>query len=810
MLDAVTKRRIDTARNILVGRVPDPKSQVEQITIALIYKFMDDMDAQSEELGGQRKFFAGDFAHYGWAWLLRAGLGGQEMLNRYAEAIYRMPENPGLPPLFRNIFSNAYLPYRDPETLREFLKVIDEFSYDDSESLGDAFESLLAALDAQGDAGQFRTPRHIIDFIVAVIDPQKNETILDPACGTAGFLISAYKHILAANTDANGAVALTPDERRRLAGNLHGYDLSPDLVRLSLVNMYLHGFADPQIYEYDTLTSEERWQDFADVIMANPPFMSPKGGIRPHNRFSVPSRRSEVLFVDYIAEHLTPGGRAGVIVPEGVIFQSQRGHTQLRRLLVADYLVAVVSLPAGVFQPYSGVKTSILILDRTLAPRADGIAFFKIASDGYDLGAQRRPIDDNDLPTAQAELTEYLRRMRQGIALDDYRPTLGLVVGKERIMADGEYSLNGENYYEREVVHSSYPRYPLGSLIGTVTPPAKIPKSAFKPAGLYPIIDQSQKEIAGFTNDAETLIFPEQPLVIFGDHTCVVKLADVPFVQGADGIKIISTNENLDPGYLYHTLRNKPLESDGYRRHFTLLKKYEIPLPPLDVQRELVAEIEGYQRVIDGCQAVVDNWQPRIAVDPEWEMVAIGKIATVQAGNSAPQGNEYFEGGQFPFIRTADVGAVHRSAHFRGTRDKVNDKAVSEKRLRLFPQGTILFPKSGVSTFLNHRVVMAEAGYVTSHLTGIICDPAQADPIFVYHQLCQVDARNLTADQNYPSLRAKAIADITIALPPIPVQRAIVAELEAEAAAVEQARGLAERMAGRIAAAVGRVWGTDK
>ena len=300
MLDAATKRRIDTARNILVGRVPDPKSQVEQITIALIYKFMDDMDAQSEELGGQRKFFAGDFAPYGWAQLMRAGLGGAETLHRYTEAIARMPENPGLPPLFRRIFSNAYLPYRDPETLREFLKVIDEFSYDDSESLGDAFESLLAALDSQGDAGQFRTPRHIIDFIVSIIDPKKDETILDPACGTAGFLISAYQHIRAANTNANGAVTLTPDDQRRLADNLHGYDLSPDLVRLSLVNMYLHGFANPQIYEYDTLTSEERWNDLADVIMANPPFMSPKGGIRPHNRFAVPSRRSEVLFVDYI------------------------------------------------------------------------------------------------------------------------------------------------------------------------------------------------------------------------------------------------------------------------------------------------------------------------------------------------------------------------------------------------------------------------------------------------------------------------------------------------------------------------------
>ena len=390
MLDADTKRRIDTARDILVGKVPDPKSQVEQITIALIYKFMDDMDAESEELGGARKFFTGEFVRYGWAKLMRSGLGGHETLNLYAEAIDRMPENPGIPLLFRNIFQNAYLPYRDPETLRAFLKVIDEFSYDHSERLGDAFEYLLSVLGSQGDAGQFRTPRHIIDFIVAVIDPKKDEAVLDPACGTAGFLISSYKHILAANTGDDGST-LTPEEKGRLAANFKGYDISPDMVRLSLANMYLHGFVDPHIFEYDTLTSEERWNERADVILANPPFMSPKGGIRPHNRFSVQSKRSEVLFVDYMAEHLTPAGRAGIIVPEGVIFQSQNAHTQLRKMLVEEYLVAVVSLPAGVFKPYSGVKTSILILDKALARRTDHIAFFKIENDGFDLGDQRRP-----------------------------------------------------------------------------------------------------------------------------------------------------------------------------------------------------------------------------------------------------------------------------------------------------------------------------------------------------------------------------------------------------------------------------------
>ena len=285
MLDTDTKRRIDTARNILVGKVPDPKSQVEQITIALIYKFMDDMDAESEELGGIRSFFAGDFARYGWAKLMRAGLGGHETLSLYTEAISRMPENPGIPALFRDIFKNAYLPYRDPETLRMFLKVIDEFSYDHSERLGDAFEYLLSVLGSQGDAGQFRTPRHIIDFMVKIVDPKKDERVLDPACGTAGFLISSYKHILAANRDEKGNSTLTPDEKAKLARGFTGYDISPDMVRLSLVNMYLHGFVDPHIYEYDTLTSQERWREDADVILANPPFMSPKGGIRPHNRF---------------------------------------------------------------------------------------------------------------------------------------------------------------------------------------------------------------------------------------------------------------------------------------------------------------------------------------------------------------------------------------------------------------------------------------------------------------------------------------------------------------------------------------------
>ena len=480
MLDHDTKRRIDSARDILVGKVPDPKSQVEQITIALIYKFMDDMDGMSESMGGKRGFFTGAFEKYGWNRLVRSGLGGHETLNLYADAVSQMPEHPNIPRLFTEIFKDAYLPYRDPETLRQFLRVIDWFDYGrDYERLGDAFEHLLSIMGSQGDAGQFRTPRHIIDFIVGIVDPRKDETVLDPACGTAGFLISAYKHILDAARNEHGHPDLSPYELEALVRNIRGYDISPGMVRLSLVNLYLHKFQDPRIAEYDTLTSDDRWDERANVILANPPFFSPKGGgvIRPHSRFQIRSRRTEVLFVDYIMQHLTGSGRAGVIVPEGIIFQSQNAHRSLRENLVDNYLAAVVSLPAGVFNPYSGVKTSILILDRAVARISDTVGFFRVDSDGFDLGAQRRPVDSDDLPEVQSQICEYLDRLRSGRSLDGFEPSLGLVVSKDKIRQDPDFNLSMERYRESSYsTNSQWPTARLGDIAEYIN------GFAFKPA----------------------------------------------------------------------------------------------------------------------------------------------------------------------------------------------------------------------------------------------------------------------------------------------------------------------------------------
>ena len=836
MLDTDTKRRIDTARDILVGKVPDPKSQVEQITIALIYKFMDDMDAESEELGGKRSFFANEFARYGWAKLMRSGLGGFETLNLYAEAIAKMPENPGIPPLFRDIFKNAYLPYRDPETLRAFLKIIDEFNYDHSERLGDAFEYLLSVLGSQGDAGQFRTPRHIIDFMVEIVDPKQTDTVLAPACGTAGFLISSYKHILRVNTDTDGNSTLTPDEKVNLAQNFTGYDISPDMVRLSLVNMYLHGFAAPHIAEYDTLTSLDRWNEYADVILANPPFMSPRGGIRPHNRFSVQSTRSEVLFVDYMAEHLKPAGRAGIIVPEGVVFQSQTAYTRLRKMLVEQSLVAVVSMPSGVFNPYSGVKTCILILDKSLANRADTIAFFKVENDGFGLGAQRRGIDKNDLPVAQTEIGEYLHRLRAGNSMADFQPTLGQIVQRARIATSGDYNLGGERYRESHLRSHRFPLLALGDPSLFRVESGGTPKSEVAELwdGGVPWATLVDLPATDFITD---IVATRRTISERGLRESSAKLIPVNSVIvstratiGRIGINRvpIATNQGFkniviqDPtraiaGYVALAVTRlvptmEALASGGTFKEISKSRLCElaIPLPPIDVQQEIVAEIEGYQKVIDGARGVVDNYRPRVPVDPEWPRCRLADIADLITKGTTPTSVGFcFVASGVRFIKVESISGD--GALIPAKLAFISERTHEALKRSQLAEGDVLFSIAGA---LGRTAVIP--GWVLPANTNqalelIRLQPGRADPTYVSHMLrseavlAHIQANKAGVAQYNLSL--KQVGDVAIPLPPIPTQQAIVAAIEAEQTLVAANRELITRFEGKIEATLARVWG---
>ncbi len=811
MLDQETKRKIDNARDILVGKVPDPKSQVEQITIALIYKFMDDMDKESVALGGKAAFFKGEYEKYTWSRIFDPKLGGFDLITLYSEAITTMNHNENIPQLFRDIFKNAFLPYRDPETLKSFLKEINEFKYDHSEKLGDAFEYLLSVLGSQGDAGQFRTPRHIIDFIVSVVDPQKNESILDPACGTAGFLISSFKHILQQNTKERKGDCLTMDERKSLMNNLVGYDISPDMVRLSLVNMYLHGFQTPKIYEYDTLTSEEKWNEAYDVILANPPFMTPKGGIRPHKRFSVQANRSEVLFVDYIMEHISTNGRGGVIVPEGIIFQSANAYKALRKLLVDTHLFAVVSLPSGVFQPYAGVKTSILLMDRTLAKRALDILFVKLESDGFDLGAQRRPNGKSDLPAALSALLKFRRSLHEGkeCEFSEEEKKLAHRVARVRIAEGGDYNLSGERYKETIMrSNKGWKIVELGEVCEKIlsggTPSTEIKEywegnipwiTSADISGIKDVKPRRFITKQAIDNSATNLI-PENNIIVVtrvGLGKLLFNDFDLCISQDSQGL--IVDKSKIVPEYLVYLLSEEVKKFKDNSRGSTIqgvtksqLTEIKIPLPPLSVQQEIVAEIEGYQKVVDGARQVVENYKPKIKVDEGWEVVELGEVSENLDSKRKPVTKSDRKNGTYPYYGAS--GIVDYVDDFIFNEDLL---LISEDGANLISRNTpIAFSISGKTWVNNHAHVLRFKNIETQK--------------FIEFFLNSINLENYITGCAQPKINQDKINKIPVPLPPFDVQKQIVARIEEEQKLVDANRKLIELFEGKIKANIAEVW----
>ena len=629
MLDDVTKRRINSLRQILVGKLPDPKAQVEQITNGLIYKFMNDMDEQSVSMGGKSTYFLGKFQKYSWKNLMDTKTSGVEKIKLYSEAIEQMYTNENLPELFREIFKNSFLPFKDPSTLNMFLKEINEFHYSNSEKLGDAFEYLLSFMGSQGDAGQFRTPRHIIDFITEIVNPQKNETVLDPACGTAGFLISAYKHILKQNTKKNLGDGLNATDRKKIGENLNGYDISPDMVKMSLVNMYLHKFTNPKINEYDTLSSEDRWNEYYDVILANPPFFSPKGGIMPHNRFGVKSTKAEVLFIDYINEHLKPNGRAGIIVPEGVIFQSGTAYKQLRKKLVETSLVGVISLPAGIFQPYSGVKTSILILDKEKNKIRDDVFFVDIKNDGYSLSSNRNSIKENDIPIYLEKIKNNFKDLKR--------------IKKKEVSELTDYSFALKSYFNENKENSNAKFINLVDVCDLYQPKTITQKDLIE-EGKYPVYGAN-----GIIGRYDNFNHQNSEIAITcRGATCGTINLTEPYswITGNAMVCKILDNEKLNKIYLYYVLKNSNMDSiitgsaqpQITRANF---KNFKIPLPSIETQNQIVDELDTYQKIIDGCRQVVENYKPSIDIDPNWELIEMGDLLDIFRGGSPRPINKF-------------------------------------------------------------------------------------------------------------------------------------------------------------------------
>jgi len=798
MLTQETKRKIDSARNILVGKVPDPKAQVEQITTALIYKFMDDMDKEAIELGGKARFFTKGFEKYAWTKLLDQKLGGHERLELYGEAVAKMSQNPHIPQLFRDIFKDAFLPYRSPETLTLFLKEINGFTYDHSEDLGNAFEYLLSILGSQGDAGQFRTPRHIIDFIAEVVDPKKGDTILDPACGTAGFLISAYKHILKQQKDK----PLTPDEKKKLMNNLVGYDISPDMVKLSKVNMYLHGFAEPKIFEYDTLSSEEKWDEMYDVIMANPPFMSPSGGIRPHKRFSVQANRSEVLFVDYIKEHLRPNGRAGIIVPESIIFQSAGAYKQLRKILVEDGLFAVVSLPVGVFNPYSGVKTSILFFDNSLAKKTDKILFVRVLNDGFDLGAQRRPVDRNDLvcPDNEVDATKVLKGQRIAIETGTKNPWLqenslfAYEITKEQIARTGDYSLSAEKYRLGnlgEKKNIKYPMVELGEILDYEQPTKYIVSSVdYDDKYETPVLTAGKTFILGYTNEKNGIFQEKLPVIIFDDFTTAKKFVDFPFKVKSSAMKILYADKNkANIKFLFHTMQKIVFPVNEHKRYWiSEYSKIKIPLPPIEVQNEIAEQIEVKQQAIEHAKAIIESiererqyFTQSLRTIKNIEYVKLGEVVDILDNMRKPITKSDRKAGKYPYY-----GATGILDHVEGY---------------IFDEKLVLVGEDGAKWDIGDQTAFIADGkyWVNNHAHVLRPQREKIVDEFLVGVLNAIDLSPFITGVTVPKLNQEKLRSIDIPLPPLEIQKKMIEGMEKEKEIIEANKKLIGIMEQKIA-----------
>jgi type I restriction enzyme M protein len=810
MLNSETKRHIDAARDVLVGVAPNPMTQIDQITYALIYKFMDDMDQASINAGGEPSFFVGELEPYAWSRLLDSRMGNQERINLYGEALQRFSEARQLPELFRTIFRAAFLPYRSPETLGLFLKEISHFDYSHPEELGNAYEYLLSIMSSQGDAGQFRTPRHIIDFMVDIVNPTKDDKVLDPACGTGGFLVATYNHILEQHDgkdDPNKTEQpLTPDERKKLMNNLEGYDIDPSMVRIAQVNMYLHQFKNPQIFQYDSLTSEERWNDKFDVVLANPPFMSPKGGIKPHSKFALQSNRAEVLFVDYIVNHLKPNGRAAIIVPEGIIFQSGKVYKQLRKELVEGGLYGVVSLPAGVFNPYSGVKTSILLINNEIAKQRDEILFVKIAADGYHLGATKRPVEKNDLPEALSQLRIWI----QGGATNGH---ISMPVSKSVISSNADFNLNVDRYTTVVPRATHWGLVRLGDVAEVISgqsPEGKYYNENGEGHPFYQGKTQFTDKLIGaptkWTTSVTKLARAGDILMSVRAPVGPVNIATQEICIGRGLAAIRPSAINRD--FMFYVLKflEDKISGNGGSVFDSINKKQiedlEVPLPPMEIQEQIVTELDGYAAIIDGAKKIVENWKPRIDVDPEWPLIAISDLADIKGGATPSRKEPSYWGGDIEWLTASNIANDGSIQGFEGITQE-GLKNCSSTRVQM---GT---------TILVTRVSVGKVGFCAKDgyafnqdLTGLIPNEARIHPKFLYYSAWTLAAKieKAATGTGVRGVTRDFAAGLEVPTPPLAVQNEIVEQLEKQEQSVKAAFELLADFEIRVAKIISSLW----
>lgn len=431
-MSKISKQELQSVINQICNKLwaaglTNPITYIEQISYLFFLKMLEEWDNQKGQefkltgnKNGNKSIFEGENEKYRWSQWTHIP-DNTKMFKFVRDEVFPFMANlPGTNENVRRFFIDARFQIPDGVVLRDIVDKLRDISFIelDADVKGDLYEFLLNQLTTSGKAGQFRTPRHIIRTIVQLVNPQIGESVLDPACGTGGFLLGAYEWIKTCNSDirniveyqnGNGQMVkkgpgdkLSPSQWQFLQTDvLNGFDVDAAMVKIATMNLILHGLEKSQIIRRDSIagTPDDLDEREYDVILSNPPFAGTINKERVKKSLPIQSTDTTILFLGLMIDGLRQGGRAGVIVNEGVLFNRNKATTEFRRyLLDKRNLVAVVSLPGGVFQPYSGVKTSILFFNND-GKKTEKVWFYDVRYDGLELATQRRPSPDkNDLP----------------------------------------------------------------------------------------------------------------------------------------------------------------------------------------------------------------------------------------------------------------------------------------------------------------------------------------------------------------------------------------------------------------------------
>lgn len=471
MITGELKNRIDGLWDIFAaGGLVNPLEVIEQITYLMFIHDLDDTDntraKESAMLGLPYKSIFSDEVEIGGRTIDGNQLKWSVFHDMPAAKMYSIMQE-WIFPFIKNLHGNkesAYSKYMGdaifklptPLVLSKVVDSLDEIYKSMKEVKGmdirgDVYEYLLSKIASAGRNGQFRTPRHIIRMMVELMDPKADDIICDPACGTSGFLVSAAEYLK--ETKKEEIFYNKAKKEHYMSGMFHGFDMDRTMLRIGAMNMMTHGIENPFIEYRDSLSDQNTDRDKYSLILANPPF---KGSldydsVTPDLLKMCKTKKTELLFLALFIKMLKVGGRCACIVPDGVLFGSSKAHKDIRKQIVEENrLEAVISMPSGVFKPYAGVSTAILIFTKTGHGGTDNIWFYDMQADGLSLDDKRSPVSENDIP----DIIERFRNRDK--ELDRARTEKSFFVTKDEIK-ENDYDLSINKYKEIEYVPVEYP-----------------------------------------------------------------------------------------------------------------------------------------------------------------------------------------------------------------------------------------------------------------------------------------------------------------------------------------------------------------